>query len=120
MPGQNPQTLLAAAQARVGSARALLAHPRTCSLDECITLLREAQGYLEWVRDSLVGARPAPGNLRAQAQALAVEIRHAGTLLEQAVRFGRRWLERLQSSAGYTSGGTCVPLQPRGRISILG
>jgi hypothetical protein len=120
MPVQNPQTLLAAAQARVGSARALLAHPRTCNLDECIALLREAERYLEWVRDSMVAARPGPGNLRAQAKALAVEIRHTGTLLEQAVCCGRRWLERLQSSAGYTCGGTCVPLQPRGRISIIG
>ncbi|HLY19874.1 MAG TPA: hypothetical protein VKR61_21755 [Bryobacteraceae bacterium] len=120
MPDHDSPRLLAAARARVAGARSLLARPRACNLDECVTLLREAQGYLEWLRDSLPRAGSARPDLRGQALALAGEIRQAGVLLEQAARFGRRWLERLQSAAGYTAAGTCVPLQPRGQISLFG
>ena len=119
MPAQDPQALLAAAQARVRGARTLLERPRACRFDECVTLLREAQGYLEWLRDSLAAA-PAPRELRAKAVALASDIRHAGILLAQAGRYGRRWLERLQATAGYTAGGLLAPLNGRGNLSILG
>lgn len=112
--------MLVAAATRVRGARALLARPRACRPDECVTLLREAQGYLEWLRDSLAEAGPARHELRAQAVALAGEIRQAGVLLERAVRSGRRWLERLQSNAGYTAAGALLPLQPRGSIWFLG
>jgi hypothetical protein len=120
MPERDLPGLLAAAATRVRGARALLARPRACCLDECVTLLREAQGYLEWLRDSLGNGGPARRDLRAQAVALAGEIRQAGILLERAARGGRHWLDRLQSSAGYTAAGACLPLRPRGRISFLG
>jgi len=119
MPAQDLQALLAAAQDRVRGARTRLERPRACNLDECVTLLREAQGYLEWLRDSLPGA-PVPRDLRARAAALARDIRHAGILLEQAARYGRRWLERLQLSGGYTPSGLLAPLEARGRLSFLG
>lgn len=113
--------LLAAAQARVRGMRALLARPLACNLDECVTLCREAHGYLEWLRDSLVKAGPASRTLGPRANALAGEIRQAGILLEQAARCGRRWLERLRSmSPEYTASGIPAPLQIRGHISFLG
>ena len=56
--------LLAAAQTRIQGARALLARPRTCNPDECITLFREAQGYMEWLRDRLAQASPVSSDLR--------------------------------------------------------
>jgi hypothetical protein len=115
------QGLLAAAQSRVRGVRALLARPRVCNLDECVTLFREAQGYLEWLRDRLPQAGPASRDLRPQASTLAGEIRQAGVLLEQAARYGRRWLERLRSiSPEYTASGSAAPLQIRGHISFLG
>jgi hypothetical protein len=115
------QELLAAAESRVRGARVLLAGPRTCNLDECVTLFREAQGYLEWFRDSLPRAGPPNRGLRRQATALAAEIRQAGVLLEQAARYGRRWLERLRSMAPeYTASGGRAPLHIRGQISFLG
>jgi hypothetical protein len=121
MPERDLQGLLAAAQLRVRGAQALLARPRACNLEECVTLFREAQGYLEWLRDSLPQAGPANRDLRRQATTLAGEIRQAGVLLEQAARFGRRWLERLRSMAPeYTASGSAVPLHIRGRISFLG
>ena len=112
--------LLAAAQLRVGGTRALLARPRDCNLEECVALLREAQGYLEWLRDSLSTAPPVAGNLRAQALALLTEIRQAGVLLDRAARFGRRTIEILQSRAGYTAAGTFPPWQPGGRTTVFG
>jgi hypothetical protein len=115
------QGLLAAAQSRVRGTCALLARPRACNLDECVTLFREAQGYLEWLRDSLPQAGPAGRELRGQATNLAGEIRLAGVLLEQGALLGRRWLERLRSMAPeYTASGSAVPLDIRGRISFLG
>jgi hypothetical protein len=115
------QGLLAAAQSRVRGARALLARPRACNPDECVTLFREAQGYLEWLRDSLPQAGPAGRDLRRQATGLAGEIRQAGVLLEQAARLGRRWLAGLRSMAPeYTASGSAVPVRIRGRISFLG
>jgi len=115
------QGLLAAAQSRVRGARALLARPRTCNLDECVTLFREAQGYLEWLRDRLPQIVPASRDLRAQATTLIGEIRQAGVLLDQAAHYGRRWLERLGSrSPEYTASGSAVPLQVGGHISFLG
>ncbi len=117
--------LLAAACARVRGARALLVRPRACRTGECITLLREAQGYLEWLRDSLPAAgqqaAASPGReLRIQAMALATEIRQTSLLLDSAARAGRRWLERLQSGSGYTAGGVLPPLEARGQVSFLG
>ena len=120
MPARNLQELLAAAGARVAAVRGLLARPRACDFGECVTRLREAQGYLEWLRDSVPAVRPAAGGLRAQAVALAVEIHQLGVLLEQAARLGSRWLERLRSRAGYTAAGSLEPLAPRGRLSVLG
>ena len=115
------QELLAAAQSRVCGARRLLAHPRACNPDECITLFREAQGYLEWLRDNLPPAGPAAHEVRRRATLLAGEIRQAGILLEHAARCGRRWLERLRSAPpGYTASGSALPLYVRGRISLLG
>jgi hypothetical protein len=113
--------LLDAAQSRIGGARALLAHPRACDPEQCITLFREAQGYLEWVRDSLAQAGPVGRDLRGQATALAAEICQTGILVEQAARFGRRWLQGLRSmSPEYTAYGHCVPLAIRGHISVRG
>ena len=115
------QGLLAAAQSRVRGAQELLARPRACNPDECVTLFREAQGYLEWFRDSLPHAGPPGRGVRRQAIALAAEIRQAGVLLEQAARGGRRWLERLRwTPPEYTASGRPVPLQVRGHISYLG
>jgi hypothetical protein len=113
--------LLAAAQSRVSSACELLARPRTCNIDECADCLREAQRYLEGMRDSLRDAGPAGRELRAPLIALGREIRQAGALLEQAARIGRRWLDRLRpTSSSYTAAGGPAPLRACGRISILG
>ncbi|MGA3042644.1 MAG: hypothetical protein ABSF54_17855 [Bryobacteraceae bacterium] len=121
MPERDLQKLLAAAGSRVRGARVLLLRPRTCNLDECVSLFREAQGYLEWFRDSLSRAGPATRGLRHQATVLAAEIQQAGILLEQAARSGRRWLERLRAvSPEYTASGGRAPLELRGRISFLG
>jgi len=115
------QGLLSAARSRVRGARALLARPRACNPDECVTLFREAQGYLEWFRDSISRAGPGGRDLRRQAIALAGEIRQAGVLIEQAASLGRRWLASLRSMAPeYTASGSEVPLHIRGRISFLG
>jgi hypothetical protein len=115
------EELLAAAQSRVRGARILLARPRACNLDECVTLFREAQGYLEWFRDSFPPSGAAAPGLRRTATTLAGEIRQAGVLLEQAAQFGRRWLERLRPAAPeYTASGARAPLDIRGRISFLG
>ena len=115
------QGLLAAAQSRVTGARALLARPRACNADECVTLFREAQGYLEWLRDSLPQAGPVGRDLRRQAIGLAGEIRQAGVLLDQAARLGVRWLAGLRSMAReYTPSGSAVPVRIRGRVSVLG
>ena len=113
--------LLAAAQSRVSSARDLLARPRTCNMDECAKCLREAQGYLEWMRDSPREAGSGSRELREPLIALGREIRQARALLEQAARFGRRWLESLRAtSSSYTAAGGPAPLPSRGHISILG
>jgi hypothetical protein len=113
--------LLAAAQSRVRGARALLARPRACNLDECVTLFREAQGYLEWFRDTLPRAGPAGRELRRQATTLAAELLQAGVLLEQGACLGRRWLASLRAAAPeYTASGNEVPVHIRGRISLLG
>lgn len=121
MPENELQRLLTAAQARIREARAMLARPRACRLDECGTLFREAQGYLEWFRDSLSRAGVTHGSLRRQAAALAEEICQAGVLLEQAARFGRRWLDRLRAPAPeYTASGGIAPPDNRGHVSFLG
>lgn len=113
--------LLAAAQTRVSGARALLTRPRACNLDECVTLFREAQGYLEWLRDSLPRVGENGRALRRQAAILAGEIGQAGVLLEQSVRCGRRWLANLRAAdPEYTASGSAVPVKIRGRISYLG
>ncbi|MGC9944921.1 MAG: hypothetical protein ABSF64_00875 [Bryobacteraceae bacterium] len=115
------QGMLAAAEARVRGARALLVRPRACNPDECITLFREAQGYLEWFRDSLPSVGQADGSLRRQAAGLAGEIRQAGVLIEQAALRGRRWLERLRPAPPeYTASGCRAPRDVRGHISYLG
>jgi hypothetical protein len=121
MRERTPPQLLADAQSRVSSARDLLTRPRTCNMDECLKYLREAQGYLEWLRDNLREAGPAGRELREPLIALGREIRQAGALLEQAARFGRRWLESLRAtSSSYTAAGGPAPLPSRGHISILG
>ncbi len=74
MDERNLSWLLAAAQARVRATSALLALPRECHVDECVTLLREAQGYLEWLLDRMRSDQPAPAELRAQAAELAGEM----------------------------------------------
>jgi len=115
------QGLLAAAQARVRGAHALLERPRACNLEQCVTLFREAQGYLEWLRDSLSRAEPVGRDLRPQAATLAGEIRHAAVLLQQGALLGRRWLAGLRAMAPeYTASGSAAPLHIRGRISFLG
>lgn len=120
MTQRDPHELLVAAKQRLGGARGLLQRPRTCNVDECVTLLREAQGYLEWLRDSLSTAAPVHAGLRGALKDLASDARQTGVLLEQAARFGRRWLDRLQSSLDYTEAGRYAALQPRGRVSYLG
>jgi hypothetical protein len=113
--------LLADAQSRVSSARDLLVCPRTCNLDECLKYLREAQGCLEWLRDNQREAGPAGRELREPLIALSREIRQAGALLEQAARFGRRFLERLRAtSSSYTAAGGPAALPARGHVSVLG
>ena len=120
MPERDPRALLKAARKRVALVRVRLAHPLTCNLDECVTLFREAQGYLEWLRDSLA-AGETRGKLRAAAIAVAGEIRQAGILLEHAAHCGRRWLQRLEpSSAEYGAGGCPVRPHVPARISTLG
>ena len=121
MRERTPPQLLADAQSRVSSARDLLTRPCTCNMDDCLKYLREAQGYLEWLRDNLREAGPAGRELREPLIALGREIRQAGALLEQAARFGRRWLESLRAtSSSYTAAGGPAPLPSRGHISILG
>jgi len=113
--------LLAAAESRVRAAHALLARPRACNLEECVTLVREAQGYLEWLRDSLPQALPVSRGLRPRAATLACEIRQAGVLLQQGALLGRRWLAGLRAAAPeYTASGSATPIHFRGRISFLG
>lgn len=113
--------LLAMARARVRDARTLLARPRSCNLDECVTLFREAQGYLEWLRDSLIHLPPAQAGLRGEAAALAGEIRQAGVLLDRAARLGSRWLAGWRPVAPeYTPSGRAKPLHLSGHVSFLG
>jgi hypothetical protein len=110
-----------AAQSLVSSARALLARPRTCNVDECAALLREAQGHMERLRDRLPKAGPAGRELREQAATLQREIRQSAALLDQAARFGANWLARLRAmSSGYTAAGSPAPLQTNGLVSVLG
>ena len=120
MPAGDSQELLAAARSRVCQARALLACPRTCPVDEWVTPLREALGYLEWLRDNLMRQPTANLRLRAETAALLGEVRQTGILLEQAARRGGRWLERLQVQDGYTAQGALAPLAGRGCISFFG
>jgi len=115
------QGLLAAAQSRVRGAHVLLERPRACNLEECVTLFREAQGYLEWLRDSLSRAGPVGRGLRPQAATLEGEVRQAGVLLQQGALLGRRWLAGLRAAAPeYTASGSAAPFPIRGRISLLG
>jgi len=115
------QELLTAAQSRVRGARILLARPRDCNMDQCVTLFREAQGYLEWARDCLPPAAPGRADMRRQAALLAAEVRHAGVLLDQGARAGRRWLQTLRPAAPeYTASGSPVPFRVRAQISFLG
>jgi hypothetical protein len=120
MPERTLPWLLDAAHARLSQARSLLLHPLDCHVEACTTLFREAQGYMEWLRDSLRTKPPVAHDLRQQMIALGVEIQHAGILLDQAARAGRAWLERIQASAGYTAAGACLPLQAPEQISFFG
>jgi len=121
MPKPDLEGLLTAAQSRVRGARALLGRPRACNVDECVTLIREAQGYLEWTRDSLAQAPPADPGLRRHATTLAGEIRQTAVLLEQGARLGRRWLAGLRpAEPEYTASGSAVPVEIRGHISLVG
>jgi hypothetical protein len=63
----------------------------------------------------LLSDKPLGGALKD----LANEVRHTGVLLEQAARFGRRWLDRLQSSLEYTEAGLHAAWRPAGRVSYL-
>ncbi|MGD0364685.1 MAG: hypothetical protein ABSC93_27725 [Bryobacteraceae bacterium] len=119
MPSPDPKELLVAARSRVSAARALLGRPLQCEAGECVTLFREAQGYLEWLRDSLpLSARSS--HLLPQATALAGEIRHAGLLLDRAAILGCRWLEAWRPvSPEYTASGIRPP-RIRGAISYTG
>ncbi len=120
MPASHPMEMLASAQARVREARSLMLRPRGFDLDKCITLLRDAEGYMEWLRDYLGRSGERVFGLRAALQALARDIRQAGVLLDRAARQGGRWLLKLQAGGGYTPRGEPAPLQPRGRITVLG
>jgi len=121
MREQDCAGLLGAARDRVAAVRAALVDPRACRVDECITLFREAQGYLEWLRDSLPRASTEGRKLRASAADMAVELRQTGILLERASRAGAHWLERLRSTPpGYTADGNPTPLGLRGSLSLLG
>lgn len=116
------QALLSAAQSRIRGVCVLLAKPRHCHPRECVALFREAQGYLEWFRDSVrVAAAPPARGLRRQATELAEEIRHAAILLERTALYGGRWLERIRATAPeYTAAGGHALQQIRGHISYLG
>jgi hypothetical protein len=121
MPPPNPAELLAAAQSRVGDVRALLARPRDCRIEECVTLFREAQGYLEWLRDSLPPSAPAPVSLRPKAIALAAEIRQLKVLIDRAALLGGRWLAALQPvSLEYSASGSRPRLRVSGVLSYTG
>jgi hypothetical protein len=112
---------LAAAQACVRAARALLLCPRTCDLDRCTGLFREAQSELEGLRGSFDADLGDGGELRRQAYDLRREIGQAGALLEQAARFGRHWLERLRAATGgYTAAGVPAAVPGCGQISVVG
>jgi hypothetical protein len=121
MAGPSPGELLAAARQRVSGARAMLADPRTCNLPQCTVWFQDARTFLEQVCEQLA-AMGAPGpELRQSATALSREIRHTGALLEQAARWGRRWLAALATQeAAYTAAGQTPPLPPRTCISVLG
>jgi hypothetical protein len=121
MRGQTAPELLAAAHSRVSTARDLLSRPRTCNLEECAQHLQEAQKFLESMRDDLGKSGSIGREFRRPLIALSHEIRQAGALLEQAARFGRRWLERLRASTStYTAAGGPGPLPANRRISLLG
>ena len=95
--------------------------PRTCNVDECARHLLEAQTYLEGLRDKLGETGHANRELREPLFALSREIRQAGALLEQAARFGRRWLDRMRgANSGYTSAGVPAAEQASRQISIFG
>lgn len=120
MPPPDPEELLVAARSRVSAARALLGRPLQCQAGEYVTLFREAQGYLEWLRDSLRLSAPS-SHLRPQATALAGEIRQVGLLLDRAAFLGRRWLEAWHPvSPEYTASGSRPLLRIRGAISYTG
>lgn len=111
--------LLAAAHLRIAGACDLLAQPRSCSAGQCITLFREAQGYLEWARDRLPAVQPLNPDLRRQATGLSSELRRAEILLERAEQYGRAWLER-SCAPEYTTSGIRFALPFRSRISFTG
>ncbi len=121
MPEQSPGECLAAVRQRVSAARRMLAVPRTCDLDQCSALFQEAQTDLEGLRTQLSQKPARNSELRLQALALSGEIRLTGALLEQAARYGRRWLALLATTAsGYTAAGSPPPLPPQACISFFG
>jgi hypothetical protein len=119
MTSPDPKELLVAARSRVSVARALLGRPLQCEAGECVTLFREAQGYLEWLRDSFPPSARS-SHLLPQATALAGEIRQVGFLLDRAALLGRRWLEAWRPvSPEYTASGIRPP-HIGGAISFTG
>src|SRR5690348_12115199 len=108
-----------AARGRVGDLRAALLRPRECDIEACITRLREAEGYLEWLRDSLDRQPRRVDGLGAQARALHAEIGQAAVLLEQAARYGRRRLDGRRPPE-YDALGAPAPFLVRGSVSLLG
>jgi hypothetical protein len=119
MPEFGPQYWLNAARRAVESARAMLMRPRDWDMERCAMLFGEAKAHLERLCQAL--AQGTGGReLRAQAMALRGEIRQAGVLLEQAVRFSQNWLARLGGTAGYTAAGVPAPIPSRISISLLG
>ena len=111
---------LAHARTSVKRARDLLAHPRSCRLDDCIRLLVAAQNSLESVFEEVAGGEAYSSECLAETQQLQREVRQAGVLLEHAARFGRMWLQRLQSAAGgYTIAGSPAPVAGSAYVSAV-
>ncbi len=113
--------MLEAAQSCVSRARRELLNPRTCDLEACNRLFRQAQKHVEELRDTMHREGDAGRELRERGAALSGEIRQAAILIEQAARLGRHWLNRLESmNPGYTPAGCWSPVISRGHVCVTG